>query len=111
LAADRITEDRWGLDLLCANYLKLSETYDSLEPAAREVLTKLATLSVDEFVPSKVAVGLGLSTEESERLIERLVDVYLVDPVGPNGTTEMRYRLLRLARTYVRGQEDRSKTH
>lgn len=104
--AERLADERRRLDELAHRGLEvrasLALSYQGLDPAARTMLRRLGTLDAPDVAAWAGAALLDTSVSEAEDLLERLVDVHLLDVVGQDARGQLRYRFHDLVRVYAR---------
>jgi transcriptional regulator with XRE-family HTH domain len=107
-----LLDDETGrLDQLAAGDLEvrasLALSYRGLAEPARRAFRLIGAADVGDFSPWLLAPLLDVPLAEAERMVDRLVDACLVDPVTRDGAD--RYRFHELVRVYARecaGDED-----
>jgi hypothetical protein len=103
--AARLADPRGRLDELehdgVAVRARIALSYEAVGPDARRLLRRLALLPAPEVADRAVARLLGTGREAAEAAVEQLVDVRLVEVVGPDGSGEPRYRLHGLVRLFA----------
>ncbi|GGQ15285.1 AfsR/SARP family transcriptional regulator [Streptomyces roseolilacinus] len=103
--AARLADARGRLDELehdgVAVRARIAPSYEAVGPDARRLLRRLALLPVPEVADRAVARLLGAGREAAEAAVEQLVDVRLVEAVGPDGPGGPRYRLHGLVRLFA----------
>ncbi|MGW4524068.1 BTAD domain-containing putative transcriptional regulator [Amycolatopsis sp. NPDC004378] len=101
----RLSERRRMLDELVAGDLavraSLELSYAGLTDRECTALRRLAWLGVPEFSPWLVAPLLDVSVDEAEKVVDRLVDARVLDPLGLNAAGLERYRLHALIQVFA----------
>ncbi|MEV0260344.1 BTAD domain-containing putative transcriptional regulator [Streptomyces sp. NPDC050617] len=77
-------------------------SYRYLERDAAQMYRRLGLLDLPDFTSWVGAALLDIGVPHAERLIERLVDVQLLEVVGTDATGALRYRFQSLLRLYAR---------
>jgi DNA-binding SARP family transcriptional activator len=95
---DRLARERGRLDELTLGDLdvraSIATSYRLLDPPARLLLRRLGLLSAPDWPAWVVAELLGEDVvDRSDRLLETLVDVHLVEPLGADPVGQDRFRL------------------
>ncbi|MEV0155145.1 BTAD domain-containing putative transcriptional regulator [Micromonospora sp. NPDC050686] len=105
LLADRLADERHRLDELSAGdqdvRMCIATSYQQLDPSARVALRVCGMLGMNDFPSWILAAALDLPPTEAERVLERLVDVHLVDAVAVDQLGQVRYGLHDLVRLYA----------
>jgi hypothetical protein len=104
--AERLREEETRLDeMVCGDLdvrARLGLSYDRLRRAERRMLRRLAALDVPDFASWAAAALAATGAHEAGRLIERLADAHLLEPLGADRCGQVRYRLHDLVRLYAR---------
>ncbi|MFR0359473.1 AfsR/SARP family transcriptional regulator [Streptomyces sediminimaris] len=104
--ADRLRAEDTRLDeMVCGDLdvrARLHQSYDRLLHAERRMLRRLAALDVADFASWAAAALAATEVHEAERLVERLADAHLLDPLGADRCGQVRYRLHDLVRLFAR---------
>ncbi|MFF4521471.1 AfsR/SARP family transcriptional regulator [Streptomyces bluensis] len=105
MLADRLADEHRRLDELSVGDLEvragLGLSYRALDPSARLVLRRLATLGSADVAAWTVAALADVPEDEAEEVLERLVDAQLLDCPGTDQVGQPRYRLHDLVRVYA----------
>ncbi|HZD00692.1 MAG TPA: BTAD domain-containing putative transcriptional regulator [Actinomycetes bacterium] len=103
---ERLADERRRLDELAYRGLEvrasLALSYQGLDAAARTMLRRLGTLHAPDVAAWAGAALLDTSVSEAEELLERLVEVHLLDVAGQDPRGQVRYRFHDLVRVYAR---------
>lgn len=104
--ADRLRAEDTRLDEMTCGDLdvrtRLSQSYDRLRRAERRMLRRLAALDVTDFASWAAASLTATDAHEAGRLVERLADAHLLDPLGADHCGQVRYRVHDLVRLFAR---------
>ncbi|MDH6135314.1 DNA-binding SARP family transcriptional activator [Kitasatospora sp. MAA4] len=102
----RLADERRRLDELSQGESQVRAgfalSYRYLPADAAEIYRRLALLPVPDFTVWVGAALLDCDVFESERLLEHLVDVQLLEAVGTDATGQLRYRFQNLLRLFAR---------
>ncbi|MFJ9585006.1 AfsR/SARP family transcriptional regulator [Streptomyces acidicola] len=105
MLADRLADEHRRLDELSVGDLEvrasLGLSYQALDPGARLVLRRLATLGSADVAAWTMAALADVPEDEAEEVLERLVDAQLLDCPGTDQVGQPRYRLHDLVRVYA----------
>jgi DNA-binding SARP family transcriptional activator len=105
LEAD-LTDEHHRLEALRLGDLEvrasLALSYESLDATARRVFRLLGLLEIRDFTPWVTAALLDVPQDKAEELVDTLVDMHLLDVVGPDASGRLRYRFHDLLRAYAR---------
>lgn len=104
--ADRLRAEDTRLDEMACGDLdvraRLGQSYDRLRRAERRMLRRLAALDVADFASWAAASLAATGAHEAGRLVERLADAHLLDPLGADPCGQVRYRVHDLVRLFAR---------
>ncbi|GHD26078.1 AfsR/SARP family transcriptional regulator [Streptomyces galbus] len=117
--AARLRDEHRRLDELRAGDLEVRASlrlgYAELGAQEQRALRRLALMDLPDFAAWVAAPLLGITPEEAEEAVERLVDCHFVEVVHTDETGRTRYRIHDLAREYARerglADEDRDERH
>jgi DNA-binding SARP family transcriptional activator len=102
--ADRLSDERRRLDELSVGDLairsSLAVNYADLDPVARRAYHLLCLLDLPDFGWWVAAPLLGVDPDDAEDVVERLVDLRLLDVAGVDGIGRVRYRFHDLVQLY-----------
>lgn len=102
----RLIDERHRLDELTAGDLAVRSSllvgYRDLAPAEALLFRRLGLLSAPSFAAWVAGPLAGVDDAAGERLVERLVDAGLLQPVGLDEAGQERYRLHDLTRLFAR---------
>jgi DNA-binding SARP family transcriptional activator len=79
----------------------LRRTYQLLDAEARLLYRRMGLCPASHLTPRACAALAETSTRDAQELVEELVDVRLVDPVGKHAGAHARYRLDDLSRLFA----------
>lgn len=103
---DRLRAEDTRLDEMACGDLdvraRLSHSYDRLRRAERRMLRRLAALDVSDFASWAAASLAATGAHEAGRLVERLADAHLLEPLGADRCGQVRYRVHDLVRLFAR---------
>ena len=101
----RLGDERRRLDELTVGdqevRASIALSYEALDAQAQTALRRLGLLGLPDFTPWVVAALLDLDEEETEEVVERLVDSQFLDFARTDGVGQPRYRLHDLLRLYA----------
>ncbi|MGV9313645.1 AfsR/SARP family transcriptional regulator [Streptomyces sp. NPDC003691] len=104
--ADRLSDEHTRLSELACGDLGVRSaigiSYRALPEPESRVLRRLAVLESPDFAPWVAAPLAAVGLPEAERLVDRLADAHLLEPLGADGTGQVRYRFHELVRLYAR---------
>jgi DNA-binding SARP family transcriptional activator len=104
----RLSDERHRLDELVAGDLALRSTLDlayrALDPPRQRAMSQLALLDVPDFAPWLAAAALDTTVDETEDVLEALVDARLLTSAPTGDADAPRYRFHQLVRMYAREQ-------
>ncbi len=110
----RLADERRRLDELSQGESQVRAgfalSYRYLPPDAARLYRRLALLPVPDFATWVGAALLDGDLFEAERLMEQLVDVQLLEVVGPDVTGQLRYRFQNLLRLFARERAQQEET-
>ncbi|WP_251829155.1 AfsR/SARP family transcriptional regulator [Streptomyces sp. ATCC 21386] len=103
--AERLADEHRRLDELSVGDLEvragLGLSYQALDECARRVLRRIATLGSADVAVWAVAALAGMTEDEAEEILERLLDAQLITCPGTDQIGQPRYRLHDLVRVYA----------
>ncbi|MGW0711828.1 AfsR/SARP family transcriptional regulator [Streptomyces sp. NPDC002643] len=109
--AERLADEHRRLDELAVGDLEvragLGLSYRALDPSARRVLRRIATLGSADVAVWTVAALADTTEDEAEETLERLLDAQLIDCPGTDQVGQPRYRLHDLVRVYAAERAER----
>ncbi len=101
-----LADERDRLSVLAAGDLQVKAgialSYLALPDDVRRAFRLLSVIDVPDFAAWTASAGLGVDLQSARRLLERLVDGYLLDIVGTDEAGQPRYRFHDLVRVYAR---------
>jgi tetratricopeptide (TPR) repeat protein len=101
----RLDDERRRLDELTAGdqevRASIALSYRALDTQAQTALRRLGVLGLPDFTPWVVAALLDLDEEETEEVVERLVDSQFLDFARTDEVGQPRYQLHDLLRLYA----------
>lgn len=106
--ADRLEQERLRLDELRAGDLDVRASFEvsyrDLPEDLRVLFSRLGQLDLADFTVWTAAALMDLSIAEAGRLLERLCDAQLLQPLGLDVAGQERYRFHDLVRLFAREQ-------
>ena len=103
---DLLTDERDRLTVLAAGDLRVSASIrlscETLSAPARRALRQLSQLDAPDFAAWLGAAALDLPAPAARRLLEQLVDAYLLEIADTDPVGQVRYRFHDLVRVYAR---------
>jgi DNA-binding SARP family transcriptional activator len=100
---ERLSGERARLDELAVGDIDvragIALTYESLDPACRDLFRLLGLLRADDW---PLWVAEALIDADANPLLDQLVDVHLVEPVGRDAVDQARFRLHDLVAEFAR---------
>ncbi|MFE4053905.1 BTAD domain-containing putative transcriptional regulator [Streptomyces sp. YIM B13518] len=104
--ADRLRSEHHRLDEMAYGDLdvraSITISYQALSGPERRALRLLGMTNAPDFAPWIVAPLLDVGVPKAQQLVERLADVHLLEPLGADGTGQVRYRFHDLVQLYAR---------
>ncbi|MEC3976591.1 AfsR/SARP family transcriptional regulator [Amycolatopsis sp. H20-H5] len=106
--ADRLDDTKTRLDELVAGDLEVSAsmalTYHACTDEERNVLQLLSTLRVRDFPVWPAAALVGGELADSQRIVDRLVEIHVLRVVRCDGVGQVRYQFHDLVRVFAQGR-------
>ncbi|MEV0589608.1 BTAD domain-containing putative transcriptional regulator [Nonomuraea sp. NPDC050310] len=103
--AARLADEHRRLDELAVGDVAVRASvglsYQALDGQAQAAFRRLGLLGVPDFASWILAPLLGVSVDDAEEVLERLLDAQLVDGSTVDATGQMRYRLHDLLRVFA----------
>ncbi|MEU0584017.1 BTAD domain-containing putative transcriptional regulator [Streptomyces sp. NPDC006132] len=104
--ADRLRDDSHRLDELACGDLdvraRLETGYRALPERERRAFHLLGLLDLPDFAAWVAGPLLAADPPSAQHLVERLAEARLLEPLGPDGAGQTRYRFHELVRLYAR---------
>ncbi|MFM9593103.1 AfsR/SARP family transcriptional regulator [Streptomyces scabiei] len=104
--AERLRDEHVRLDEMACGDLDvragIEVSYRALPEPERLVFRRLGMLTSPDLAPWVAAPLAGIDVADAERLVDRLADAHLLEPLGADGTGRVRYRFHDLVRLYAR---------
>ncbi|ULR54004.1 AfsR/SARP family transcriptional regulator [Streptomyces deccanensis] len=108
--AERLRDEHVRLDEMACGDLDvragIEVSYRALPASERLVFRRLGLLESPDLAPWVAAPLAGIDVPDAERLVDRLADAHLLEPLGADGTGRVRYRFHDLVRLYARERAD-----
>ncbi|MFJ1665053.1 AfsR/SARP family transcriptional regulator [Streptomyces bottropensis] len=112
--AERLRDEHVRLDEMASGDLDvragIEVSYRALPAAERLVFRRLGMLESPDLAPWVAAPLAGIDVSDAERLVDRLADAHLLEPLGADRTGRVRYRFHDLVRLYARERAEREET-
>uniref|UniRef100_A0AAU2A1B7 Tetratricopeptide repeat protein n=1 Tax=Streptomyces sp. NBC_00093 TaxID=2975649 RepID=A0AAU2A1B7_9ACTN len=109
--ADRLRDEDQRLDELTCGDLdvraRIEAGYRALPERERRVFRRLGLLDSPDFAAWVAGPLLGVDPPSAQRLVERLAEARLLEPLGVDRTGQARYRFHDLVRLYARERAER----
>lgn len=109
--ADRLRDEDQRLDELTCGDLdvraRIEAGYRALPERERRVFRRLGLLGSPDFAAWVAGPLLGVDQPSAQRLVERLAEARLLEPLGVDRTGQARYRFHDLVRLYARERAER----
>ncbi|MFM9695486.1 AfsR/SARP family transcriptional regulator [Streptomyces europaeiscabiei] len=104
--AERLRDEHVRLDEMASGDLDvragIEVSYRALPESERLVFRRLGMLESPDLAPWVAAPLAGIDVSDAERLVDRLADAHLLEPLGADRTGRVRYRFHDLVRLYAR---------
>ncbi len=108
--AERLRDEHVRLDEMASGDLDvragIEVSYRALPESERLVFRRLGILESPDLAPWVAAPLAGIDVSDAERLVDRLADAHLLEPLGADRTGRVRYRFHDLVRLYARERAD-----
>ncbi|WP_309504831.1 BTAD domain-containing putative transcriptional regulator [Streptomyces sp. KM273126] len=112
--ADRLRDEHARLDEMASGDLDVRAgmeiSYRALPEPERRVFRRLAVLESADFAPWVAAPLADVRVSEAERMVDRLADAHLLEPLGADRTGQVRYRFHDLVRLYAQERAEQEET-
>ncbi|QFR03055.1 tetratricopeptide repeat protein [Streptomyces phaeolivaceus] len=108
--AERLRDEHARLDEMASGDLDvragIEVSYRALPEPERLVFRRLGMLESPDLAPWVAAPLADIDMSDAERLVDRLADAHLLEPLGADHTGRVRYRFHDLVRLYARERAD-----